>query len=292
MQGANDGLWDWDVRENRLYFSPRWKPMLGYAEAEIGDAPGEWLGRVHPDDRAALTQALDAHLTGASHHFEYEHRIQHRDGSYRWMLARGIAVRDAQGRATRVVGSQTDVTDRKQAEQRLQHDALHDALTGLPNRVLFLDRLDQAIRAPSAPSPAAAAVLFLDLDRFKLVNDSLGHHVGDRLLIAVARGSSRPCAPGDTVARLGGDEFTDPARRRLRRPRGDRGRRARPAHACRRRSTSTTASLHVDASIGIALADADAAPDTCCATPTSRCTAPRPRARAATPSSTRACTSR
>ena len=118
MQGANDGLWDWSVAENRLFFSPRWKQMLGYGEPELGDAPGEWLGRVHQDDRAALTQALDAHLSGAGHHFEHEHRIQHRDGSYRWMLARGMAVRDPHGRAVRVVGCQTDVTDRKQAEQQ------------------------------------------------------------------------------------------------------------------------------------------------------------------------------
>ena len=209
MQGANDGLWDWDVRADRLYFSPRWKAMIGFTESDIGDAPGEWLGRVHPDDRAALTQALEGHLNGATQHFESEHRIQHRDGSYRWMLARGTAVRDHTGRATRVVGSQTDVTDRRQAEQRLQHDALHDALTGLPNRVLFLDRLAQAIlRAQRSQPTSCAAVLFLDLDRFKLVNDSLGHHVGDRLLIAVARRLESALRPGDTVARLGGDEFT------------------------------------------------------------------------------------
>jgi PAS domain S-box-containing protein len=188
LQGANDGLWDWDVREDHLYFSPRWKQMLGYGEEEVGDAPGEWLGRVHQDDRSGLTQSLDAHLSGTSRHFEHEHRVQHRDGTYRWMHARGMAVRDARGRATRVVGSQTDVTDRKQAEQRLQHDAMHDALTGLPNRVLFLDRLDQAIRRAQRADPSVCCtVLFLDLDRFKLVNDSLGHHAGDRLLIAVAR---------------------------------------------------------------------------------------------------------
>ena len=166
-------------------------------------------GARSPDDRAALTQALEGHLNGATQHFESEHRIQHRDGSYRWMLARGTAVRDHTGRATRVVGSQTDVTDRRQAEQRLQHDALHDALTGLPNRVLFLDRLAQAIlRAQRSQPTSCAAVLFLDLDRFKLVNDSLGHHVGDRLLIAVARRLESALRPGDTVARLGGDEFT------------------------------------------------------------------------------------
>jgi diguanylate cyclase (GGDEF)-like protein/PAS domain S-box-containing protein len=262
MQGANDGLWDWDVRQDRLYFSPRWKQMLGYAEPELGDARGEWLGRVHPDDRAALTQALEAHLSGASHHFEHEHRIQHRDGSYRWMLARGMAVRDSQGRATRVVGSQTDVTDRKKAEQRLQHDALHDALTGLPNRVLFLDRLDQAIRRAQRAHPAAAAaVLFLDLDRFKLVNDSLGHQVGDQLLIAVARRLESAVRPPDTVARLGGDEFTilldgvsDVHEASL--------------VAERVHQTLRTAfdiderELFIDASIGIALADPGTSPDT------------------------------
>jgi diguanylate cyclase (GGDEF)-like protein/PAS domain S-box-containing protein len=262
MQGANDGLWDWDVRRDRLYFSPRWKQMLGYSEPELGDAPGEWLGRVHLDDRAALTQALEAHLSGASQHFEHEHRIQHRDGSYRWVLARGMAVRDAHGRATRVVGSQTDVTDRKQAEQRLQHDALHDALTGLPNRVLFLDRLDQAIRRAQRAQPStAAAVLFLDLDRFKLVNDSLGHAVGDQLLIAVARRLESAVRPPDTVARLGGDEFTvlldgvtDVHEASLV---------AERVHATLRTPFDIDErELFIDASIGIALADADAAPDT------------------------------
>ncbi len=261
LQGANDGLWDWDVRADKLYFSPRWKAMIGYPEAEIGDAPGEWLGRVHPDDRAGLTQALEGHLSGATQHFESEHRIQHRDGSYRWMLARGIAVRDPNGRATRVVGSQTDVTDRRQAEQRLQHDALHDALTGLPNRVLFLDRLAQSIRRAQRRSPeACAAVLFLDLDRFKLVNDSLGHHVGDRLLVAVARRLESALRPGDTVARLGGDEFTILL---------DDVCDAREATVIAERIQETLQDpFHLDgrelvvaASIGIAPADADAAPE-------------------------------
>jgi diguanylate cyclase (GGDEF)-like protein/PAS domain S-box-containing protein len=262
MQGANDGLWDWDVRKDRMYFSPRWKQMLGYAEAELGDVPGEWLGRVHPDDRAALTQALDAHLSGAGHHFEHEHRIQHHDGSYRWMLARGMAVRDARGMATRVVGSQTDVTARKEAEQRLQHDALHDALTGLPNRVLFLDRLDQAIRRAQRSTPsAAAAVLFLDLDRFKLVNDSLGHQIGDEVLRAAARRLESAVRPPDTVARLGGDEFTVLL---------DGVTDVHEAATVAERIHATLKTpfeigereLHLDASIGIALADADAAPDT------------------------------
>jgi diguanylate cyclase (GGDEF)-like protein/PAS domain S-box-containing protein len=214
LKGSHDGVWDWDVAQDRVFYSPRCKEMLGYAEHEIGESRGEWLGRVHPEERAALTQALDAMLTvAAGEHFEFEHRVQHRDGEYRWMLARATAVRDEQGRAVRVVGSLTDVTDRREAERRLQHDALHDALTGLPNRVLFLDRLDQAIRrarrsgAGGDPNPCAG-VLFLDVDRFKVINDSLGHAMGDQLLQAVARRLESALRPNDTVARLGGDEFT------------------------------------------------------------------------------------
>src|SRR4051812_29606564 len=209
LQGTNDGLWDWDVASDRVYLSPRWKAMLGFTEGELGDTREAWLERVHPDDRPAFTEALDAHLAGAAEHFEFEHRVRHRDGAYRWMLARGTAVRDSSGQPLRVVGSQTDVTDRKESERRLQHDAMHDALTGLPNRVLFLDRLDQAIRRAQRRHPeASAAVLFLDLDRFKLVNDSLGHLAGDRLLVEVARRLESVLRPNDTVARLGGDEFT------------------------------------------------------------------------------------
>jgi diguanylate cyclase (GGDEF)-like protein/PAS domain S-box-containing protein len=210
LAGANDGLWDWDVAGDTVFYSPRWKSMLGYREHEVGATRGEWLGRVHADDRAPLTQALDAYvLATTTEHFEFEHRIQHRDGGYRHHLARAIAVRDGSGRATRVVGSVIDVTERREAEHRLQHDALHDALTGLPNRVLFVDRLDQAIRRAQRHHPeSCAAVLFLDLDRFKVINDSLGHATGDELLKAVARRLEKVLRPNDTVARLSGDEFT------------------------------------------------------------------------------------
>ncbi|HWK28073.1 MAG TPA: EAL domain-containing protein [Solirubrobacter sp.] len=204
-----DGLWDWEVATDTVFYSGRWKALLGYREPEIGASRGEWLGRVHPDDRAPLTQALDAFVAGATEQFESEHRIQHRDGTYRWVLARATAVRRPDDKAIRVVGSLADVTDRREAEHRLQHDALHDALTGLPNRVLFLDRLALAIRRAQRRHPACcAAVLFLDLDRFKVINDSLGHAVGDQLLKAVARRLEAALRPNDTVARLGGDEFT------------------------------------------------------------------------------------
>ena len=209
MAGANDGLWDWDLVTGRLYLSVRWKAMLGYGDHEIGPSPEEWLGRIHPADTARVRHALASHLDGRAAHLEVEYRVRSRDGAYHWMLARGLAVGDADGRPVRIAGSQTDITDRKRAEAQLQHDALHDGLTGLPNRVLFLDRLEHAMRRGTrSDGRERTAVLFLDLDRFKLVNDSLGHLAGDRLLVEVARRLSAALRPGDTVARLGGDEFT------------------------------------------------------------------------------------
>ncbi|HYH08219.1 MAG TPA: EAL domain-containing protein [Thermoanaerobaculia bacterium] len=206
-RGANDGLWVWDLRANDVYYSPRWKSMLGHAEEEIGATPEEWFSRVHPDDAQILRSAVELHLRGETPHLESEHRMLCRDGSYRWMLSRGLAVRGANGEATRIAGSQTDVTDRKIAVERLTHDAFHDALTQLPNRALFMDRLARAIEAHRRHPESLFAVLFLDLDRFKIVNDSLGHLLGDELLIAVARRLSTLVRSSDTVARLGGDEF-------------------------------------------------------------------------------------
>jgi diguanylate cyclase (GGDEF)-like protein/PAS domain S-box-containing protein len=208
-RGANDGLWDWDLVRGVVYFSPRWKAMLGIPEERAFSDAAEWLGRVHPDDRARLEAALAQHLEGRTPHLEVEHRLRHDDGGFRWMLVRGLAVRQDGSRPTRIAGSLTDITDRKVAEEKLLHDALHDGLTGLPNRSLFMDRLSQAM-AFSRRSDGDGyryAVLFLDIDRFKTVNESLGHFQGDRLLVAVARRLLACVRDGDTVARLGGDEF-------------------------------------------------------------------------------------
>ncbi len=208
VNGAKDGLWDWDLKANRLYFSPRWKSMLGYDSGAIGEQPAEWFERIHPDDQPAVQAALSAHLAGRAPDFESEYRIRHAGGGYRWVLTRGLAVRDEEGEAYRMAGSQSDITARKMAEERLLHDAFHDHLTGLPNRALFMDRLGMAIAHAKRRLSYTYAVLFIDLDRFKNVNDSLGHSVGDELLIAVARRLESCLRPGDTVARLGGDEFT------------------------------------------------------------------------------------
>lgn len=206
--GANDGLWDWNLKTSEIYFSERWKSMLGYEDGEIKNNPEEWFERVHSEDIETLRTELSAHIEGAVPHFEIEHRMLHRDGQYRWVLTRGMVVRDSEGRASRMAGSQTDVTERKKVEEQLLHDAFHDALTGLPNRALFMDRLQQALERTKRHPEYSFAIFFIDLDRFKLVNDSLGHMVGDQLLIGIGRRLEGCTRAGDTVARLGGDEFT------------------------------------------------------------------------------------
>jgi diguanylate cyclase (GGDEF)-like protein/PAS domain S-box-containing protein len=207
LAGANDGLWDWDLRADSVYLSPRYKAMLGYSHDGIGSSPAEWFDLIHPEDRDAVDRAVRDHLDGETEHYEMEYRMRTASGGYRWMLSRALAVRASDGRALRLAGSQTDVTDRKVAELQLQYDALHDSLTGLPNRVLFQDRLEHVVRR-GMRIDGTSAVLFLDLDRFKIVNDSLGHLVGDRLLVEVSDRLLSALRPGDTVARLGGDEFT------------------------------------------------------------------------------------
>ncbi len=207
IQGANDGIWDWNLKSNQIHFSPRWKSMLGYNEIEIGNDILEWFDRIHPDDVEKVKLDLSAHLSGSASHFQNEHRMLHKDGSYRWMLCRGLAIRDNDRVVRRIAGSQTDISERKTTEAKLLHDAFFDRLTGLPNRALFLDRLKNAIERVKRKSDYLFAVFFLDLDHFKNINDTLGHPVGDQLLKEVGRILKTNLRATDTVGRLGGDEF-------------------------------------------------------------------------------------
>jgi diguanylate cyclase (GGDEF)-like protein/PAS domain S-box-containing protein len=206
VRGANDGLWDWNLVANEVYWSPRWKAMLGYEPQDISASPDEWFNRVHHEDVDGVRSALAAHLAGDSEYYESEHRLLHRNGMFRWVLCRGAAVRDDGGAATRLAGSLTDITESK----------LADALTGLPNRLLFLDLVERAIKREKRRPNPAFALLALGLNRFNVVNDSLGPLTADRLLVAIARrlqSSLRPTdtvardEPASTLARLGGDEF-------------------------------------------------------------------------------------
>lgn len=204
---VSDGLWDWDLKTNEIHFSRRWKGMLGFAEDEIGEYPYEWWDRVHPEDQEGLKTEIADHIEGLSPLFTSEHRILHKDGKYRWFACRGLAVRDPSGIAYRVAGSQTDITARKIAEERLQHDAFYDGLTGLPNRALLVDRLARSLARARRHPTYRFAVLLLDVDRFKNVMDGMGQAAGDELLVGLARRLERAVRPGDTFARLGGDEF-------------------------------------------------------------------------------------
>ncbi|MEX2616700.1 MAG: EAL domain-containing protein [Alphaproteobacteria bacterium] len=205
--GANDGLWDWNLDDGTIYLSPRWRSMLGLEENDLKNSPEEWLSRIHPDDVVAFCEGFDAHLDGTSSQFEHEFRMRHANGEYRWMQARGLAVRQADGKVYRMAGSQSDITDRKLAEERLMHGALHDPLTSLPNRALMLDRLGQALSRMERNDDLNFALAILDIDRFMLVNESLGHVVGDELLVSLSRRMEAEIGTGNTLARLGGDEF-------------------------------------------------------------------------------------
>jgi diguanylate cyclase (GGDEF)-like protein/PAS domain S-box-containing protein len=207
LRGASDGLWEWDLETNEMRFCERWKAMLGFQDQQLNSHPDEWFNRVHPDDIERVQSEIMSHLLGLSNQFQSEHRVRREDGSYRWMLSRGLAVLDSNRFVYRMTGSLTDVTDQKQAEKQLLHNAFHDALTGLPNRALFMDRLKQSLAEVKKGDGYSFGVLFLDLDRFKVVNDSLGHQIGDQLLVATARRLELCLRPGDMVARLGGDEF-------------------------------------------------------------------------------------
>ncbi len=207
VQGANDGLWDWDVAARSIYVSPRGERVLGFEPGELGGSPDEWLARIDQPARSRLLAVVASGPDRGEQHFAREHRMRRRDGGLVWVLTRGVVVRDAAGRVHRIAGSLTDISARKRAEEQLLHDALHDGLTGLANRTLFLDRLKQATAELERDPDAGFALLFLDLDRFKTVNDSLGHSVGDALLVAIAGRLDTLMRPTDTVARLGGDEF-------------------------------------------------------------------------------------
>ena len=207
MHGARDGLWYWDLKADKVYFSRQWAVMVGFTESELGTSPIEWLHRIHPYYVADFKQSLSAHLYGKTQQFLSEYRIRHRDGNFLWVLTRGLAERDQNGDAISIAGSQTDITHLMDVEKRLLSDAFHDKLTGLPNRQFLVGRLETAVEQKRRHPKALCGLMFLDLDGFKVINDSLGHLVGDQLLAAVAARLRSSQRRSDTVARFGGDEF-------------------------------------------------------------------------------------
>jgi len=204
---TTDVVWDWDLRGNRLHLSPRWRDLIGPSTPLTGEV-SDWLDKVHPEDAAPLRAALSAHFEGRTDSFEHEHRVRHGDGEWRWILVRGTAMRDEKGAAIRAAGLISDITRHRTLVERMAHDARHDALTGLPNRTLFLDLLRHSFYRTRRHEDYRFAVLFIDIDRFKMVNDAFGHEAGDQLLQQIGRRLESCLREGDTLARHGGDEFT------------------------------------------------------------------------------------
>ncbi|MGO4475072.1 EAL domain-containing protein [Massilia sp. 2TAF26] len=206
LQGSTDAPWDYDLEKNEIYYSDRWWEMLGYRPGELGTDTSLWLDLAHPDDRVRVAGYWDDLLASQRGTYSVEWRLRHRDGHYVPVLSRGLVTRDAAGKALRVSGTNTDLTEQKLAERRIYELAYYDHLTGLPNRRLLGEELDKAL-ARSERTGRLGAVVFLDLDNFKLLNDTMGHDFGDMLLRQVAERLRHTLRHCDQLARLGGDEF-------------------------------------------------------------------------------------
>jgi len=208
LEGSGDGVWDWDIKTNNFFLSKRWKEMLGYDENDLSEDYDTVMSLIHEDDEANMLKKLKTHLANPSEEFKVEFRALRKDGDWQWILSRGSIVQsDAEGKPTRMVGTHTDISARKETEEVIWKQANFDALTGLPNRRMFFDRVTEEIKR-SMRAKKMFGLMFIDLDGFKEVNDEFGHQVGDELLVEVSERLNQCIRDTDTSARLGGDEFT------------------------------------------------------------------------------------
>lgn len=209
LEGSGRGVWDWNITTGEAFYSRRFKEILGFGEDEIGATVDEWLQRIHPEDAPAVNAELQQCLDGTQGTATSEFRMACKDGSWRWILGRGMVVSyDSNGKPTRMIGTNSDISERVQKEEVIRKLAFYDPLTGLANRRLFRDRLEQAI-ATSKRHGAQFALLSLDLDDFKNINDTLGHQVGDEVLVETGKRIRACCKRDlDTIGRQGGDEFS------------------------------------------------------------------------------------
>ena len=207
LTGAGDMIWDWDVSADRVFTSPETEHLIGLKRGSLEGPAARWLEVLHALDRDRFRAALDSVLEQRRGRLVQDFRLRTPDGHYLWFSLRARPVVGSDGEVVRLVGTLTDVTEFKNAEERLLHDAVHDNLTGLPNRQLFLDRLESVMAFAKADPSIRATVVVIDLDRFKQVNDSVGIAVGDSILLTLARRLARLLKPQDTLARLAGDQF-------------------------------------------------------------------------------------
>ncbi|MCK9918843.1 EAL domain-containing protein [Microbacteriaceae bacterium K1510] len=207
LTGAGDMIWDWDVSADKVFTSPETEHLLGMKRGALEGPAAVWLDVLHPLDRDRFRAALDNAVEQRRGRLTQDFRLRAVDGHHVWLALKARPVVGSDGEVVRLVGTLTDVTDFKNAEERLLFDAVHDNLTGLPNRELFLDRMEAAFAFARSDAQLRPSVLVIDLDRFKQVNDSVGIAVGDSILLTLARRLSRLLKPQDTLARLSGDQF-------------------------------------------------------------------------------------
>jgi diguanylate cyclase (GGDEF)-like protein/PAS domain S-box-containing protein len=207
LTGAGDLIWDWDVSADKVFTSPETEHMLGLKRGSLEGPAAIWLEVLHPLDRDRFRAALDGVVEQRRGRLTQDFRLRTADGNFLWFTLKARPVVGSDGEVVRLVGTLTDVTDFKNAEERLLFDAVHDNLTGLPNRELFIDRLEAALGFARADPQFRPSIVVIDLDRFKQVNDSVGIAVGDSILLTIARRLSRLLKPQDTLSRLTGDQF-------------------------------------------------------------------------------------
>ena len=213
VTGSRDGIWDWDLHSGDFYMSPRFKSMLGFDDARMPSTRAAWLARVHEEDRPAVEEAIADHVAGRTDSLSIEYRVRHHDETWLWMSLRGAVQRDPDGRVERIAGSQSDISERKGAEEEARQRALRDALTGLANRALLFDRLEHAVARARREPGYGFSILYLDIDDFKPINDLQGHAAGDIALVEIAVRLRDLVRGVDCVARVGGDEFVGAAAR-------------------------------------------------------------------------------
>lgn len=206
VRATNDVIWDWDLVRNQVWWNENVSSIFGRQREHLQRDAGSWYDEIHPEDRERVVSGIQRLLESGGENWSDEFRIRREDGSYAHVFDRGHVVRDGAGRALRMIGAMADITARKDAEEKLTYLAQFDAVTGLPNRYLFRDRLAQTLTLAQR-NRWQVGVMFVDLDRFKAVNDSFGHSAGDKLLASVAARLRESVRGGDTVGRLSGDEF-------------------------------------------------------------------------------------